>query len=288
MNNVKRIFAAMTAAASIGVFSFAAVSASAEEPAVTTTEVTTETTPVEGSIGSTETTTTVSDVSSDSSTTEDTTTTVPSVKFNSNLIIYAGDQEQKSDPVLVEKNGDYTVSYKFTSAEELTSICLDNSFNAAEYANVKITVKSVEFGDDTEKKEIKLKKNDVAFDTTTIDGHSLIVIMSSALSDDEQLGFEEGESITPEIDKSVYVTFSVSGLQEVDNGSSTSSTTSTTTKKYSYVGNNGYNNNSSKGTVVSTGTVAKTADPGVIAVIVTGVGAAAAAACAMTVRKKRK
>lgn len=285
MNNVKRIFAAMTAAASIGVFSFAAVSASAEEPAVTT-EVTTETTPVEGSTESTETTTTVSDVSSDSSTTEGTTTTAPSVKFNSNLIIYAGDQEQKGDSVLVEKNGDYTVSYKFTSAEELTSICLDNSFDAAEYANVKITVKSVEFGDDTEKKEIKLKKNEVDFDTTTIDGHSLIVIMSGSASDDAQLGFEEGETITPEIDKSVYVTFSVSGLQEVNNGSSTTSTTVTTTRKYSYVGNNGYNNN--KGTVVSTGTVAKTADPGVIAVIVTGAGAAAAAACAMTVRKKRK
>lgn len=286
MNNVKRIFAAMTAAASIGVFSFAAVSASAEEPAVTT-EVTTETTPVEGSTESTETTTTVSDVSSDSSTTEDTTTTVPSVKFNSNLIIYAGDQEQKGDPVLVEKNGDYTVSYKFTSAEELTSICLDNSFDAAEYANVKITVKSVEFGDDTEKKEIKLKKNEIDFNTDAIEGHSLIFILN-ADPNGQQLGFEEGETITPEIDKSVYVTFSVSGLQEVDNGSSTSSTTVTTTKKYSYVGNNGYNNNSSKGTVVSTGTVAKTADPGVIAVIVTGAGAAAAAACAMTVRKKRK
>ncbi|MGN0631323.1 MAG: hypothetical protein ACI4JN_08365 [Ruminococcus sp.] len=283
MNNVKRIFAAMTAAASIGVFSFAAVSASAEEPAVTT-EVTTETTPADGSTESTETTTTATDVSSDSSTTEETTTTAPSVKFNANLIVYAGEKEDKSDPVLVEKNGDYTLSYKFTSAEELTSLCLDTSFDASEYANVKITVKSVEFGDDEDKKEIKLKKNDAVFDTTTIEGHSLVVIMSKAAADDQQLGFEEGESITPEIDKSVYVTFSVEGLQEPGNSSSTSTTTVTTSRVYSYVGNNG----NSKSTVVSTGTVAKTADTGVIAVIVTGAAAAAAAACAMTVRKKRK
>lgn len=276
MNNVKKIFAVMTAAASISVLSMAALTASAEETTVTTTATTTDG-------NSTETTTTaVSGDTSDSSTTDTTTTTAPSIKFNTNLIIYAGDKEEKGDTVLIDKNGDYTVSYKFASADELVSLCLDASFNASEYESVKINVKSVEFGTDDDKSEVKLKKNEVAFDTTTIAGHSLIMIMSGAVSEDQQLGFEDGASITPEADKSVYVTFTVSGLQETSDTSSTTTTT-TTARVYSY-GNN--NNNSAR--TNTTSTVAQTADFGVVAIVVTGLAAASAAACAITARRKRK
>lgn len=275
MNNVKKIFAVMTAAASISVLSMAALTASAEETTVTTTATTTDG-------NSTETTTTaVSSDTSDSSTTDTTTTTAPSIKFNTNLIVYAGDKEEKGDTVLIEKNGDYTVSYKFASADELESLCLDASFNASEYENVKINVKSVEFGTDDNKSEVKLKKNEVAFDTTTIAGHSLIVIMSGAAPEDQQLGFEDGASITPEVDKSVYVTFTVSGLQETSDTSST--TTTTTARVYSYG-----NNNNNKARTNTTSTVAQTADFGVVAIVVTGLAAASAAACAMTARRKRK
>lgn len=281
MNNVKRIFAAMTAAASIGVFSMAAVSASAEETTTAeTTAVTTVTTTAYGTGENTDTTTTT-DVSGESTTSETTTTTAPSIKFNTCLLVNGIEDENKGEAVLVEKNGEYTASYKFASADELESLVLDASFKADEYESVKITVKKVEFGTDDDKKEVKLAKETVDFDTTVIDGHSVIIILGKAAGEDQQLGFAEGETITPEADKSIYVTFSVEGLQESTDSTTTTTTTKTNSKVYSY-GNNS-NNNSNR-----TNTVAQTADAGVVAVVVTATAAAAAAACAMTVRRKKK
>ena len=282
MNSVKRIFAEMTAAASIGMFSMAAVSASAEETTTAeTTTVTAVTTTVENGSGENADTTTTTDVSGGSTTSETTTTTAPAIKFNTCLLVNGIEDTNKGEPVLVEKNGEYTVSYKFASADELESLVLDASFKADEYESVKITVKKVEFGTDDDKKEIKLAKDTVDFDTTVIDGHSVVIILGKAATEDQQLGFAEGETITPEADKSVYVTFSVEGLQESADTTTTSTTTKTNSKVYSY-GNNS-NNNSNR-----TNTVAQTADTGVVAVVVTATAAAAAAAWPWTIRRKRK
>lgn len=277
MNTIKKLIAAAAAAVSAGTFSMASVIASAEETTTTTTETTVTTEETTTTETTTETTTNTSDTTTDTTTS----TTAPS-SYSAWLSI--GGNKQQDNVVSLTANGTYTAKYKFEAADvssAITSLTLESDINSESVSGVKFKVTGIKLGIDEQSAET-VNFTNTADDVFGINSESKLYclnIINTQQTDVKDLAVDM-DKFVPMTDDMLFVTFTVEGIPVTQ----TSSTTTTYTRTISYVG---YNNNNSNNNS-STSTVSKTADEGVIAVIVSALAAAALAGGAMTIRRKRK
>lgn len=307
MSIIKKIIAATTSVLSVGVLSMASITAYADET-TTTTEVA-ETT-------ATETETTTSETSTETSSDTTTSTTAPA---SYNMWLSCNGNIEQENAVTVNANGTYTVQYKFTAsdvASTVTSLVLESDVNSEVAANVKFRVTGLKlgideataatiqytnltddvFGVNAESKcyYLNIIKNEngntevtTEATTTAITDASVVETtdVTTGITTDgtvKDLGVDAVQ-FAPKADDTVFVTFTVEGLANMDPATTT---TTTTTRTISYVG---YSNNGGGSTGNNnTNTVAQTADEGVVAIVVTAAAAVALAAGAMTIRRKRK
>lgn len=308
MSIIKKIIAATTSVISVGAFSLASITAYADETTTTTTEAALETT---------ETETTTSETSTETSSDTTTSTTAPA---SYNMWLSCNGNIEQENAVTVNANGTYTVKYKFTEsdiASTVTSLVLESDINSEMAADVKFRVTGLKLGADeataatiqyinltddafgvnAESKcyYLNIIKNQNGNTAVTTEATTTATTDASAVETTDittgvttdgtvnDLGVDTVQ-FAPKADDTVFVTFAVEGLANMDPAITT---TTTTTRTISYVGY-GNNGGSSNGKTTTTNTVAQTADEGVVAIVVTAAAAVALAAGAMTIRKKRK
>lgn len=274
MNIIKKIFAAVTAAASVGVLAFASVTASAA-----------------GELDPSET-----------------------APYTARMAIQAGrDAQWEKDgenTVEIPADGTYTTSYTFKNGSTtIEALVLDTSINAASFApegsadpikdcTVKITVDKIELvkKDGTTSIITYTGPSDDAFCLGDNGKCCRLNILNMFKQPTPVKDIYETLPDTGAVkDDKLSLTFTVSGLGGTPAGTTTSTTGtddgSTTTTTTTIVNNgNTFNsgNNGGKVNYATTSTVTQTADPGVIAIVVSATAAAALAAGAMTIRRKKK
>lgn len=201
----------------------------------------------------------------------------------------------------VSADGDYKVSYAIEknqgSGKNIYTLALDTNMKKDSLPNVAITVNSISLIKASDGTIISIPYNGAsAVQTVNTNGcHRLNILYAYGTTPAKAI-----DSVMPDFAKGdeLAVTFNISGLapavsteftpetttSDTSSGGSfggmTSYTTAVTGASVGGIGNANTNN--------STGTVAQTADPGVIAVVVTGAAAAALALGAFTVRRKKK
>ncbi|MGN0585121.1 MAG: hypothetical protein ACI4JD_06675 [Ruminococcus sp.] len=275
MNIIKKIFAAVTAVASAGVFAFASVTASAA-----------------GELDPSET-----------------------APYTARMAIQAGKdvQWEKDEENTVEfsADGTYTTSYTFKmGSTTIEALVLDTSINAASFAPAGSTDPIKDCTVKISVDKIELVKKDGTTSIITYTGPSddafclgdngkccrlNILNMFKQPAPVKDI-YETLPDTGAAIGDKLSLTFTVSGLGGTPAGTTTSttgtddgSTTTTTTTVYNgNTFNSGNNNSGGKVNYTTTSTVTQTADAGVIAIVVSATAAAALAAGAMTIRRKKK
>ncbi|MGN0631322.1 MAG: hypothetical protein ACI4JN_08360 [Ruminococcus sp.] len=199
----------------------------------------------------------------------------------------------------ISADGDYKVSYTIEknqgSGKNIYTLALDTNMKKDSLPGVAITVNSISLIKASDGTIVSIPYNGAsAVQTVNTNGcHRLNILYSYGTTPAKAI-----DSVMPDFAKGdeLAVTFNISGLApavsteftpdtttaDTSSGGSFGGMTSfTTTVTGASIGGAGNTNS-------SVGTVAQTADPGVVAVVVTGGAAAALALGAFTIRRKKK
>ncbi len=270
MNAIKKLLAAAAAAVSAGVLSMTSIAVYADETTVSTEPAVT-TSSDETSIETTIETTDTSDVSD-----TETTTTLPT-SFNVWISFNGGGNEQEDNAVNFSANGTYTVKYTFDDADassDISSIVLESDISSAIVTNLNMTVTSIKAGAD-ETSAVSYSFDNTADDAFTSDADTKMYLLNIINTDEDIDDLDVSSDFKAVSGETLYVTFEVEGLSKTAD-----TTTTTATKTISYSVN--------ATTAASTSTVSKTADEGVVAIVVSAIAAAALAAGAVTAKRRKK
>lgn len=200
------------------------------------------------------------------------------------------DQEGKNFQT-VSADGDYKVGYVIDknqgSSKNIYTLALDTNMKKDSLPGINITVNSVSLVKGIDGTIVDIPYNAAnAVQTVNTNGCYRINILYNY----GQTPAKAIDSVMPDFAKGdeLTITFNISGLAPAQS-TTVSSTTGVSSTNTSGSGSTTFTTTTGTATGgATTGTVAQTADPGVVAIVITGTAAAALAVGAFTLRRKRK
>lgn len=194
----------------------------------------------------------------------------------------------------VSADGDYKVSFVIDrnqgSSKNIYTLALDTNMKKDTLPNVVISVNSVSLVKASDGTIVSMPYDATkAVQTTNTNGcHRLNILYSYGTTpakaiDPEMPDFAKGDELA--------VTFNISGLAPAQQAGTSDTSASSDTGSGNVTGTTSFTTTVggyTAGGGTTTGTVSQTADPGVVAIIVTGTAAVALAAGAYTLRRKKK